>query len=395
MPNITNSVGPGQPNARHDTALVQAMLRLINNSAGRPYLSGRIDGGHGPITQGAIDAFQRDHGGDRVPIAPGVILPGGATIGAMSALLPADRSDLRVLAGQRVVYVGRPLAEATEVAKAIRTNASLRRAFRNRVAQLVETMHTRHGIVLTLTPTGGRRSFAEQARHLPPQSYAGPGESNHNYGNAVDIGFNNTVWFPRNGRTVTDNHWLGQLERYERAAQTAFWDARDAIALHPPINLFRLRFERIHLQDFDDATTSSGRSLAAHLSAVGAWNWRTGHYDRARRDWHYACDLGGAAGVFVEVGTANQIWAGNATVTVAEITRTGWRRPGPAGGAAHRPGAPAPRAGGGGAARPGAPALGAAAAPPVTHADIAVVRRALQADFQAADREWARWTPVP
>jgi hypothetical protein len=143
---------------------------------------------------------------------------------------------------------------------------------------------------------------------------------------------------------------------------------------------------------------------------VGAWNWRTGRYDRARRDWHYACDLGGAAGVFVEVGTANQIWAGNATVTVAEITRTGWRRPGPAGGAAHRPGAPALGAGGGGAARPGAPALGAggggaarpgapalgaAAAPLVTAADIAVVRRALQADFQAADREWARWTPVP
>jgi hypothetical protein len=356
------------------------MLVLINKSAGQPYLRGKIDGSHGPITQGAIDAFQRDQGGDRVPIAGGVITPGGATIRAMSALLPADRSDLRVLPGQRVVYVGRPLAEATTAAQAIRTNASLRRAFRNRVAQLVETMHKRHGIVLTLTPTGGRRSFADQARILPPRSYAGPGESNHHYGNAVDIGFNKTVWIRRNGRAVTDDHWLNKLEQNERAAQIAFWDARDAIALHAPINLFRLRIERIHLQDFNDATTSAGRSLAAHLRTVGAWNWQTSRYDRARRDWHYACDLGGAAGVFVEVGTANQIWAGNATVTVAEITRTGWRRPGPAGGAAHRPGAPAP---------------GAATAPPVTAADITVVRRALQADFQAADREWARWTSVP
>jgi hypothetical protein len=356
------------------------MLVLIDKSTGQPYLHGKIDGSHGPITQSAIDAFQRDHGGDRVPIAAGVITPGGATISAMSALLPADRSDLRVLPGQRVVYVGRPLAEATAAAQAIRANASLRKAFRNRVAQLVETMHTRHGIVLTLTPTGGRRSFAQQARILPPRSYAGPGESNHNYGNAVDIGFNNTVWLRRNGRAVTDDHWLNQMERNERTAQIAFWDARDAIALHAPINLFRLRIERIHLQDFNDTTTSAGRSLAAHLSAVGAWNWQTGRYDRARKDWHYACDLGGAAGVFVEVGTANQIWAGNATVTAAEITRTGWRRSGPAVDAAHQPGDPTPVA---------------AATPPVSAADIAVVQRALQADFQAADREWARWRSVP
>lgn len=373
MLNITDSIGSGQSNPRHGTALVQAALKLISNAGGQPYLAGRIDGAHGTETQNAINAFQNDHGGDAAPIAPGVMTPGGATIIAMASMLPANRSDLRVLAGQRVVYLGRPASEARAVAQAIRSNANLRQAFRDRVARLVEDMHATHGLVLSLTGNGGRRTFAEQARIAPPRSYAGPGESNHNYGNAADIGFNGTVWLRQDGRAVTDNHWLNTLQRTEAAAATALWDARDAIALHAPINLFRLQFERIHLQDFDDATTSAGRSLAAHLTRAGAWNWQTGHYDRAARDWHYACDLGGSAGIAVEVGTANQIWAGNATVTAAEIRRAGWVRPPALGGGA---GATAP------------------ATPPITQADIQAVKAALQADFQAADRAWATWVPV-
>jgi peptidoglycan hydrolase-like protein with peptidoglycan-binding domain len=343
------------------------MLKFINNQAGRPYLSGLIDGSHGPNTQSAINAFQADHGGDQTPIAAGVMTPGGNTVMTMSRLLPANRSDLRVLTGQRVVYLGRLVGDANAATRAIRTNTSLRAVFRNQVAQLIDTMYTQHHLVLSLTPTGGRRTFAEQAAIAPPASFAGPGESNHNYGNAVDLGFNGTTWLRRDGTSVTDDHWLRALERYEARAATAFWDARDAIALHPPSRLFRLRFERIHLQDFDEATTSSGRSLAAHLTAVGAWGWRTGHYDQGARDWHYACDLGGTTGNFVEVGTADQIWAGNATVTAAEIIHAGWVRPGGVG----------------------------AATPPITPADIRLVQATLQADFQAADQAWARWMPVP
>ena len=74
------------------------------------------------------------------------------------------------------------------------------------------------------------------------------------------------------------------------------------------------------------------------------------------------------------VGTTNQIWAGNATVTAAEIQSAGWVRPAPLGGP------------------PGTPR---AATPPITPADVAAVRASLQADFQAADRGWARWAPVP
>ena len=110
-------------------------------------------------------------------------------------------------------------------------------------------------------------------------------------------------------------------------------------------------------------------------------------------DWHYACDLGGVNGTFVTVGTAEQISAGNATVTATELVSAGWVRPG----AANNP--PAPGVAGGGAAGGLAGAAGATgpqpATQPITPADIAAVRQALQADFQAADRNWANWTPVP
>ncbi len=293
MSDITGMVGAGQANTRHDVALVQAMLKFIVTATGQSYLSGSIDGSYGSVTQAAINAFQADHGGDQAPVAAGVIGPGGNTLLMMNGLLPADRSDLRVLSGQRVVYRGRPVGDAVASSQAIRLNLSLRAPFRARVAQLVTDMHSRHHLVLSVTPTGGRRTFAEQAAILPPRSYAGPGESNHNFGNAVDLGFNRTTWFRRDGTAVTDNHWLTTLENYEAGAATAFWDARDAIALVPPTNLFRLRFERIHLQDFDNATASMGRSLAAHLTAIGRWGWRTGHYNRGARDWVYACNLGG------------------------------------------------------------------------------------------------------
>ncbi len=263
----------------------------------------------------------------------------------------------------------------------MRTKTTLRAVFRTHVANVIDAFYTASGLVVSLTNTGARRTFAEQARLNRPQSYAGPGESNHNYGNAVDIGFDGTIWFRRDRTEVTDNHWLGTLEGYGFAVATAFWDARDAVELNAPHNLFRLRFERIHLQSNNERNTSSGRSLAAHLTTVGHWNWRTDGYNRSARDWYYACDLGGS--VFVRVGTADKIWAGTSSVSAALILASGWSRP-----------VAAPTRGARGAAI-AAPAVQLPATPPIRAADIAAVRSALQADFRAADIQWARWIPVP
>lgn len=391
MVTITGAVGPNQANAREDVALVQAALKLLPAANGQPFLAGNIDGGYGNQTQGAINAFQATNAADAAPAPAGVVLPGGATMAAINAALPANRTDLRVLPGQRTVYIGRPAADATAAAATIRTHVGLRQNFRMRAADLVTAFHATHGLVLSITNNGARRTFAEQAAISPPASYAGPGESNHQYGNAVDLGFNGTEWLQRNGTVVSDNHWLSALEGVSSAASAAFWDARDAVALVGPYSFFRLSFERIHLQDFDQNTTSSGRSLAAHLSNSGQWAWQTAHYNSTTRDWHYKCDLGGVNGTLVTVGTANQIFAGNATVTAAEITSAGWVRPAAAGATPPVAQGPAGTPAVQGQAGPTGPQ---AASPPITLTDIAAVKAALQAEFQAADTNWAAWTPV-
>ena len=91
MPTLTASVGAGQENTRHDTALVQAMLKLIMSSAGRPYLAGSIDGVYGTQTQTAIDAFQDAHGSDATPIRAGMhVLDAGCGIGGTARCLVSE-----------------------------------------------------------------------------------------------------------------------------------------------------------------------------------------------------------------------------------------------------------------------------------------------------------------
>jgi hypothetical protein len=199
-----------------------------------------------------------------------------------------------------------------------------------------------------VTDSGWRRSFAEQAALNPKSTKAGPGESNHNFGRAVDLGFSDLRWVQGNGTIRTDNDWLMGLAAVSAVKANAFWDARDAIALKPPIGLFRLQFERIHLQSFDDATVSMTKSLAALLTAVGTMKWE-------RR---YKCDLGGGGALF-SVGDAKQIWAGNATVSKAEI----------------------------------AAAKGVKAST-ITAKDVADTKKALKADFEAAETNWKKWVPV-
>lgn len=90
----------------------------------------------------------------------------------------------------------------------------------------------------------------------------------------------------------------------------ALWDARDAIALTPPFSLYRLSIERIHLQSYDQNSASASRSLAALLNLVGTMKWSAS----------YKSNLGTGKQLF-PVGTAKQIWAGNATVSKAELAK--------------------------------------------------------------------------
>src|SRR5260370_18645823 len=93
---ISQSVGSGAPNQKGDVRLVQALLNLnLSRMTGISFLT--EDGGIGPRTQAAIEAFQTTVA---TPGAPsGVIEPGSATLAALRSAVDGllNANVLRIL----------------------------------------------------------------------------------------------------------------------------------------------------------------------------------------------------------------------------------------------------------------------------------------------------------
>jgi hypothetical protein len=245
------------------------------------------------------------------------------------------------------------------------------------VVTLLNRIHQRYGIAIGVCREGDRRTFQTQYELLTSGrnvTHAGPGESNHNFGQGVDLGFEALRWLRRNG-TVVENEtsWLHQLDPGQQAAGESlfFWNTLrtegTSIGLHRgPLG------DRPHLQAWDDAGIDMANRLADLLTRVGRMRW-TG------RNQRYQCDLG-FGGAFFEVGTAAQIWNREAALTVATLTQARGHSAGqPAAGAA----APPPHG-------PAAPAVAASPAA-ATVQDVTAMRQALRADFDSADVSWRSW----
>ncbi len=360
MPQISASVGDGATNKTHDVALVQAMLRIVKNGKGASYFGAAYDGVYAPAIKTALIAYQADNAkaiqaGQKGKEKSGVADAGGATIAALTAALPADRKNLRVIPNQKTVYLEGAAADAAAVALKIRADTEFEATFKDRLARLVETMYKTHKIVLKITPTGRRRTFAQQAAEVATK--AGPGESNHNFGRASDIGFKGLKWLQGDGTLKEDIDWLNNLAAANAAKANAFWDERDVLAKALP--LYRLNFERVHLQLFDQSTFSNINSLVGLLNSVGKMKWGA----------RYKSDLG-MGGPLFDVGSAKQIWAGNAQVSKAEIAK-------------------------------GLTALELAKKSKKVwkDADISAkqltdMKTALKGEFQTADTNWIKWTKV-
>lgn len=357
MPEITGSVGDAASNKTHDVALVQAMLRLVKNAKGVAYFGSAYDGTYSAAIKTAITAFQADHAttiqaGQKGAEAIGVMNAGGKTLTAVSAALPASHALMRIIANTKTVYLEGAQADAAASAAAIRADAEFESTFKQRLAALVDTMYAKNKIVLKITPTGRRRTFAQQAAETATK--AGPGESNHNFGRASDLGFRGFKWLQGDGTIKQDIDWLNSLEATSGAKAGAFWDVRDALAAAQP--LYPLKFERIHLQLYDQTTISNQRSLVNLLNAVGTTKWALG----------YKSDFG-LGGVQYSVGTAKQIWAGNAVVSKNDLLA----------------------------------ALNASAAAialkkhydltSITFGQVAAMQKTLKGDFELADRNWIKW----
>lgn len=413
MQALGGSVGEKGANAISDVALLQAILLKTQRVATATSPAGSYlasyDGICGDKTKAAIRAFQTDHvfvssDGTQSAAKPnataGLVAPNDATWTKLLEKLAADFADMRVLAGGKAVYVA-----ATPVQLQARTAAAnaltFAPAFRTKVLACIDRMHALHGIAIGVCRQGDRRDFQTQYDLLTSGrgvTNAGPGESNHNFGMAVDLGFEGLRWLQGNG-TVTENEtsWLHRLDPNQSLIAEAlrFWDALRTVGTSAAVGAFRgPAGDRPHLQNWNDAGVSMAARLADLLTRSGTMRW-------AAARGAYTCDLG-LGGDLTPVGTAAQIWNRQATLTIAELTRlraaqaaraAGQQRPGAAGAPPGRPPLPAQPPRPGAPMQAGNPQPAGARLPPVNQADVVAMQRELRRQFELADANWQAWTP--
>jgi hypothetical protein len=372
---ITGSVGDGATNVASDVALVQAILLTITRppapgQSASPYLTS-YDGACGPVTKKAIRAFQTDQvfvSAARSQSVPnpnatvGQIKPQDATWTKLLALVPSAFANLRVLPGGKTVYVQ---ASAEELQARLGASGALTftPTFRVKVRNCINQMYTLHGVAAGVCAKGDRRTFqAQYALWLqgPGITSAGPGESNHNFGMAADIGFAGLRWLHADGKVdANETSWMHHLEAHSSGQALTFWAALRTVGTSAAVGAFRgPEKDRPHLQNWNDANVSMRGRLAALLQASGTMKW-------SYAQGSYRSDLG-LGGAQVNVGTAAQIWNLNASLSAAILTQV--------------------RAAAAAAKRVAAP-------PPATAQDITAMRQALRKQFELADASWQNWTP--
>jgi hypothetical protein len=386
---LSGGVGTGQTNRKHDTALVEAALKLITDAKSKPYYAGSIDGSFGNAVTTAITRFQTEKmKGTTIPATDtGKVLAGSATETALKTELPKD-VRLGALPDTKVVYRaadGMDLSNAnTDLAKV----PGLQPTFLKSLADLNDKFWDGDKLVLGVTKSGGLRTFQQQNDLDPASTKAGPGESNHNFGNGCDFGFIGFKFLTPGGAWQNDDFWLNALAKL--GLSKAFWDRRNTY--FPGLNLFpsALAGDLIHIQAFDDTKVIMRKSLAALMSLVGPnCFWEHSGASGAQ----YQADLVFADTKF-PVGTAKQIWSGSAPVSAAELAaalEAGRAKRNATGGSTLLPSQETIYVQFAGATRPTTKAWTAAQ---ITSAQLTLMRNLLREDIRAAETGRASWRPV-
>ncbi|HKD28497.1 MAG TPA: hypothetical protein VKC66_21665 [Xanthobacteraceae bacterium] len=427
MQDLSNSVGDGCKNEKQDVALVQAILVLSKRPAAldrkSPKYLQSYDGNWGETSSNALRQFQADRvfvtpdGTACQPVAgatEGRVNKGDATWKKLAVAPPEGSRDLRVLTKGKTVHLA---ASGDQLAASIgRVNSlTFQPAFRARIIALINQIFAGYGMAINVCHDGDRRTFQKQYEILMQPvthpgsrvvTHAGPGESNHNFGQAADLGFTGLHWLKGDGTVVNDDCWLHKLSPDPRVLSPEallFFDMLRSEGT--AAGLFRGPVDdHPHLQAWSDSAVDMAARLADLLTRSGHMRW-TGHHGR------YSCDLG-FNGQFFPVGSAAQIWNNAAPITIDTLTRArqqaaAGQRPAPNPGGRPAGANPGGRPAG---ANPGGPPGGpnparppAAPAPnpgrppagqtPVTQAEVAEMQRRLRADFAAADGNWQAWRP--
>lgn len=325
MQPLTGSVGDAGKNALHEVALVKFLLTVAKRPSGGSYLpSGDYTNVKDVGISGAIRAFQQDHQlvaatpgkprpGVSKPETAGLLEPGSATWTKLVAAAPVSYSSVRTTEGVALVYF--PMsASALATAKGEIQTSELQGDFKHRVTDLLEKFYAKSGIAVSANPDGLRRSFAQQ---MNKSSEASPGETIHNYGYAVDLGFTGLSYVTRTGATQTVDRTDRGFDKWPRIKEQIF-AARNAIALRQ-LSMFATTAlgggDYFHLQNFEDKRLDSVSSFMKLLTKVGPMKmkWRPEY-----KTWtDYWCDLG-LGGEQYYVGASVDIWVDTKPLKVSK-----------------------------------------------------------------------------
>jgi hypothetical protein len=402
MQSLTGSVGGGGKNAVHDVALVKFLMMVVKKPSGGSYMPlGDYTDVSGVGVSTAIRGFQADHHlldatstrpkpGASVLEVPGLLQPGGSTWMRLVASVPAAYKSVRTTEGVALVYF--PMSRnALATAKGEIQASELRNEFKVKVTNLLDKFYAKSEIVVSANPGGLRRTFAEQ---MNKASEAAPGETIHNYGYAVDLGFTGLSYLSRTGEKQTlDAHDRG-FNKWPRIKEQIF-AARNKIALGE-LSLFATvglgGGDLFHLQHYADKPLDSVSSFMKLLEKVGPMKmkWRPEFMT-----WtDYWCDLG-LGGAEYYVGAAVDIWVDKNPL---KLTKEDLAKALSAKLKAdprfsldkylvHPPKPPT-----GGASGKDTPANITTA--DISDQDISKVKALLKAEFVAADKDWRQWVPV-
>jgi len=314
---ISDSVGFKGKNKPSDVALVQAILLKTpcmpagNNTKSKTYLSA-YNAESDDNTLKAIREFQ----GDYVNVTPdgkqcilnpnavdALVQPGDVTWQKLLEKVDRDFINMRILEGGKTVYLA---ASAQQLSDSLAgcQSFSFADAFRPKALACINRMYSKSAIVISVCRQGGRRSFQEQQAILNRHdgaTHAGPGESNHNFGMAADLGFQGLRWLKKDGSVGQEQlWWLEQLGRDRGSAEALhFWQLLRSVGT-AEVGLFPgPESDRPHLQNWDDHGVDMASRLADLMTRFGKMKWQGRHQ-------RYLCDFG-LGGDFFAVGSASDI----------------------------------------------------------------------------------------
>lgn len=434
MPDIKNTVS-GPASQVQDIALVQLMLKVTKDAKGNPYLGVAYSGVWNADTKDAILRFQKDHGlvappppppgAKNAPVPPGAkgaapppaagapakVYDKEGEVGLKSAtwqklvgMLPPAYADVMIYPGNKTAYLPGSAADAKSSASALQNEPLLDVTFASKAADFVTQFYKETKIVLKVAGvgTGTRRDFQKQ---MTVTSAAGPGESNHQWGQASDIGYGGLRWIDGNGNIRTENAYLDIKDTNKKVVmpeskRQEFWKLHEAIFTKVGLFPTSLAGDETHVQAWKDGKVSMSRSLANLLNNTGALKWQAQPSNAKGVPHQYKTDFG-LGGQKFAVGTAKQIFGGNPVINVGDVAaalqaskvdlfkhdlyknfqfvKDELK------------------------AQKVVPGKQAAAAftgakvkvTDIKQADLLLLSKAIKADWVKADQGWKKWTPVP